>query len=284
MLYRFSVCGGNQMKSTLCCRICSTVFAVLLACSSVAAANLPNNSITVVSSHVIGKSKAELSEHGGLSLYVKVDGEVILFDTGEENSPLLKNLEELGLDVAQIDAVVISHSHSEKIHGELLDVLSATEGKPKTFVPAPAIDAFLRQYPGANVVAVAKPTRILPDAWLVGPLRLETEGEADAVQALVLDQPDGLVVIVGCSFPGVASLVQQVKEVFGFRRIKLVAGGFHLQATSKAEIREISLSLQQKGVKGLALGPCTGEAAMKIFRQEWGDQAVTLDFGNPVRF
>lgn len=272
------------MRSTMYCRIWSAALTCLLICSLAGAASPPANSITVVSNHQMGKSKAELSAKGGLSLYVKVNGKVILFDTGDEASPLLKNLEELGLDATPIDAVVFSHSQSDHIHGELLDELSATEGKPKVYVPAPAGDEVLRQIPGANVVVVSKPTRVLPDAWLVGPMQLDAEGGSVVEQALVLDQPDGLVVIVGCTFPSVASVVQQVKEVFGFRRIKLVAGGFHLRATPKKEIREISLGLQQKGVKGLALSQCTGEAALKIFRQEWGARVVSLDFGNTIRF
>ena len=132
--------------------------------------------------------------------------------------------------------------------------------------------------------AVLKPTRVLPDAWIVGPIELETKGRPLIEQALVLDQPDGLVVIVGCSHPEIIEVVQQVKEVFGHRRIKLVAGGVHLQKTPSDEIREISLKLQQKGVKSLALSNCTGAPAMRIFRQEWGDRVVSLDGGDTIEF
>jgi len=272
------------MKSTLGCRVWCAAVAGLLVCSPIGAADPPANSITVVSSHLMGKSKAELSAKGGLSLCVKVNGKVILFDTGDEASPLLKNLEELGLDATLIDAVVLSHSHSDQIHGELSDVLTATSSKVKIYVPAPAGEAVSLKNLGANVVPVSKPTRILPDAWLVGPLQVDSEEDTAVEQALVLDRHDGLVVIVGCSFPGVASVVQQVKEVFGHRRIKLLAGGFHLRGISKKEIREISLNLQQKGVKGLALSRCTGDPALKIFREEWGDRVVSLDFGNTIDY
>jgi 7,8-dihydropterin-6-yl-methyl-4-(beta-D-ribofuranosyl)aminobenzene 5'-phosphate synthase len=249
-----------------------------------AAANPPADSITVVSSHLIGKSKAELAKKGGSSLYVKVNGKAILFDTGDGASPLLKNLEELSLDANLIDAVVYSHNQSDRVHGDVLDGLSATTETLKIYVPAPVGNAVLEQNSRANVVAVSKPTRVLLDAWLVGPMQFDSESGATVEQALVLDHPDGLVVIVGCSFPSVVSVVQQVKEVFGHRRIKLVAGGVHLRGTPKSEIRELSLGLQQKGVKGLALSQCTGEAALKIFRQEWGDRVVSLEFGSTIRF
>ena len=271
------------MKSTVYYRVWFATLVGLLICSPVGAADPPANSITVVSSHVAGKSKAELLARGGLSMYVKVNGKVILFDTGGEASPLLQNLEELGLEASPIDAVVLSHSEADQVHG-LHDLLSATALKPKIYVPGAAAKAILQENPEAQVVVVSKPTRVLPDAWLVGPMHLDSEGGATVQQALVLDQPDGLIVIIGCSFPGVASAVQQVKEVFGHRRIQLVAGGFHLRGTPKQEIRDLSLKLQQKGVKGLALSNCTGEPALKIFRQEWGDRVVSLDFGNTIDF
>jgi 7,8-dihydropterin-6-yl-methyl-4-(beta-D-ribofuranosyl)aminobenzene 5'-phosphate synthase len=232
----------------------------------------------------MGSSNAERKAKGGLSLYVKVNGNIILFDTGDASSPLLERLEDLGLDPALIAAVVLSHSPSAQAHGELRNLLSATPSEAKIYVPAPAGEATSQRNPGATVVAIARPTSVVPDAWLVGPIQLDTEGETTEELVLVLDRPEGLVVIVGCSHPGIAEVVQQVKEVFGYRRIKLVAGGLHLQSTSKQEIREISLSLQQKGVQELALSACTGEPALKIFRQEWGDRVVPLDRGDTILF
>jgi 7,8-dihydropterin-6-yl-methyl-4-(beta-D-ribofuranosyl)aminobenzene 5'-phosphate synthase len=271
------------MKSTKNCKVLYVVLTGLLACSAVGMAGPPDNSITVVSSHEPGKSKAELFAKGGLSTYIRVNGKVILFDTGGETASLVQNLEELGLDVGAIDAIVLSHSEPDHV-SDLTDLLKAAEMKPKIYVPAAAGEATSLRNPGATVVAVAKPTRVLPDAWLVGSIQLDTDGETFDEQALVLDRPDGLVVIVGCSHPGIAEVVQQVKEVFGHQRIKLVAGGIHLQKTSKDEIREISLKLQQKGVTSLALSNCTGDPAMKVFRQEWGDRVVSLDRGETIDF
>ena len=271
------------MKSTLFCRAIVAVLAGLLVCSSVGTASPPDNSITAVSSHEPSKSKAELFTKGGLSTYVKVEGKVILFDTGGEATPLLENLEKSGLDVTLIGAIVLSHNDPDRVFG-LTDLLNAAAEKPKVFAPPTAARAMMEANPEALVVAVSKPTLVLPDAWLVGPIQLENEGVTFYEQALVIDRPDGLVVIVGCSHPEIISVVQQVKEVFGHRTIKLVAGGFHLQKIPKDEIREISLKLEQKGVKSLALGNCTGEPAMKIFRQEWGDRVVSFDRGDTIRF
>jgi 7,8-dihydropterin-6-yl-methyl-4-(beta-D-ribofuranosyl)aminobenzene 5'-phosphate synthase len=272
----------SAMKSTFCCGVLHAILAGVV-CSSAGAVSPPDNSITAVSSHPPGKSKAEVFVSGGLSTYVKVNGQVILFDTGGEAASLVQNLDELGLDVSAIDAIVLSHSKGDHV-SDLTELLKAAEMNPKIYVPAAAGEATSQRDPGATVIAVAKPTRVIPDAWLVGPIQLDVDGKTFDKQALVLDQTGGLVVIVGCSHPGIAEVVQQVKEVFGHRRIHLVVGGFHLQKTSKDEIREISLKLQQKGVKSLALSNCTGDPAMKIFRQEWGDRVMSFDRGETIDF
>jgi len=270
------------MKSTSCFRISFTFLAVGLI-ASVTVAQPPTDSITVANSHPSSKAKADISPKGDLSAYVMVEAGVILFDTGSASPPLLPKLVQLNLDASLIDAVVLSHDHPEHHHG-LADVLKATALKPKVYAPATIAEEVSKQNPEATVVAVAKPTRVLPDAWLVGPIDVEFEGETSVAQALVLDRPDGLVVIIGCTNPAVSSIIEQVKEVFGHRRIKLIAGGIHLRASKRNDIKELSLRLQQMGVKGLALSECTGEPALKIFRQEWGDQLSSFNFGDTVGY
>ena len=272
------------MKSkSFCWFMCGVLFGLLVCSSVVATAGAPDGSLTAVSGHQASKSKAELYTKGGLSTYVKIDGKAILFDIGGDAASLLSNLEKSGLDPALIEAIVFSHNQSDRIFG-MTDLLNATEEKPKVFALPTLATALMEANADALVVAVSKPTRILPDTWIVGPIELEIECDTVYEQALVLDQPDGLIVIVGCSHPAVVSVVQQVKEVFGHRRIQLVAGAVHLQKIPKDEIREISLKLQQKGVQSLALSNCTGEPAMKIFRQEWGDNLLTFDAGDTLRF
>ncbi len=269
------------MLSQSCLKVCLLLFTGLILGALPGAADLAADSITVVYNHVPGKSKAELTARGGLSAFVQFNGKTILFDTGGESTPLVQNIEKLGLDPALIDVVVLSHNHWDHVYG-LPGVLSATGMKAKVYVPAPAGGAVLQRNPAADVKVVTKPVGILTDAWLVGPIQLEYKGGTISEQALVLDTDGGLVVIVGCSHPGIVSVVRQVKEVFGHRKIRLVAGGFHLRGTSKDEIKDISLQLQSMGVETLGLGHCTGDSALKVFRQEWGDRVVPFDLGDSV--
>jgi 7,8-dihydropterin-6-yl-methyl-4-(beta-D-ribofuranosyl)aminobenzene 5'-phosphate synthase len=240
-------------------------------------------SITVVTSHSPGKSNAEVSAKGYLSTYIEIDGRAILFDTGKGLVSLRQKLDGLGLEVAAIEAVVFSHNDLASVR-DLSELFISADRQKKVYVPSPMRNADVLQNLDAKVVEVFEPVGVLPDAWLVGPMSLESGDSTTVEQLLVLDRPEGLVVIVGCSHPGVVSVVKQVREVFGARKIKLVAGGFHLQATSKADIKEISLGLQRMGIDALALSSCTGETALKIFRKEWRGRVVSFDSGDTIRF
>jgi 7,8-dihydropterin-6-yl-methyl-4-(beta-D-ribofuranosyl)aminobenzene 5'-phosphate synthase len=271
------------MKSTGLDKVLCAAFSGLMLCSVVGSTEPPANSVTVIHNHTSGKSKAEISARGCLSMYIKVHDKVVLFDTGIEASSPLQNLDTLGLDETAVDAVVLSHEQPKQVHG-LLDVLSANEMKPKVFVPAPAGEAISKMLPGANVVAVSKPVGVVRDAWLMGPLQSENNGEELTEQVLVIDEPSGLVIVAGCSHPDVVSIVKEVKAVFGARKVKMVAGGFHFQGTSRNEIKETSLGLQMMGINQLALCSCAGESALKIFRKEWGVRLLSFNEGDTVGF
>ncbi len=271
------------MKSTIWNRAGFALGAIVLLCSPIAYAKASGNSLEVVSIHAGGDSKTEVSSRGGLSTIVLFKDSTILFDTGAEGEKLLRNMEVSGIDAKNIDAIVISHNQWDRLDG-LSDVLGAADMVPKVYVPAPGREEILRENPQADVIAVEKAVGILPDTWLLGPLKVDADDTNAAAQVLVLDSRDGLVVIVGCSYPGVISIVEQVKEIIGHRKIQLLAGGFHLRGIKRNEIKEISLRLQTMGVKKLALGGCTSEPAIKVFRQEWGDQVVFLNLGNSVGF
>jgi len=247
------------------------------------ASETPPDSITVVYNHIRGDSDAELQTGGGLSAFVRFKGQVVLFDTGGETSPLLQNIEELGHSMGRLDAVVISHNHWDHVYG-LPGVLSVTRDDPRVYVPESAQEAILQQNPRADVVAVSEPTQFMPGMWLVGPLQVAHRSATVSEQALVLDHEDGLIVLVGCSHPGIVAIVEDVKKTLGDRKIQLVAGGFHLRSTPRGEIKRISAKLRQLGVEKLAPSHCTGDGALAVFRREWSDRLVSFDLGDTVIF
>lgn len=65
---------------------------------------------------------------------VDYDGRRLLFDTGASGSVLLENLQQLGIDPATIEAVILSHQHDDHIGG--LPALLATGVHPTVYAPA----------------------------------------------------------------------------------------------------------------------------------------------------
>jgi 7,8-dihydropterin-6-yl-methyl-4-(beta-D-ribofuranosyl)aminobenzene 5'-phosphate synthase len=237
----------------------------------------------VVYNHIRTESGADLKTGGGFAALVEFDGRALLFDTGGQADFLLQNIQELKQGASPIEAVVISHNHWDHVYG-LPGILGVIRNGPKIYVPESSREVILQQNPRGNIVAVDGPTRIMPRVWLTGPMRAEFRGTTLAEQALVLEHEDGLVVLVGCSHPGLVAIIERVREMFEDRKILLVGGGFHLLRLPQDEVRQISAKLRQYGVERLAPSHCTGDEATDTFRQEWGEKFVSFNLGDSFSF
>lgn len=60
--------------------------------------------------------------------------------------------------------------------------------------------------------------------------------------------------------------------------------GFHLTGLTDEKIREIILALKKIGVRKVAPSHCTGEKAIVLFRESWGDSFLEGGVGAIVEF
>ena len=83
-------------------------------------------------------------------------------------------------------------------------------------------------------------------------------------QALILETSQGLVVIVGCSHPGIVSMLERVKQQRN-REIYWVIGGFHLIDNQANDLPRSEILSVIEGVKNLGVK----DAARPIAREGW---------------
>ena len=119
--------------------------------------------------------------------------------------------------------------------------------------------------------------RFYKSFWNQRPLFYDEMGE----QSLIVNTSQGLIVITGCSHPGIVNVLKRAKMIVN-RKVYLVFGGFHLKENSDEEIMEIVSDLKDLGV--LKVGPthCTGDKAIELFKKEYGDDFVQMGVGRVI--
>jgi len=182
----------------------------------------------------------------GFAALVAHNGRRVLLDTGAKAEVFLENLRKLDIDPASIEHVVISHAHADHTGG--LERLLALN--PRLVVHQPKSPEPYQVVPGVYSTGV-----------LTGP---------PSEQALVIDTAKGLVVLTGCSHPGVVRMVEAAQRQRGKDAVRLVLGGFHMLEQSEAQIKATIAALKRMNV-GVAMPThCSGDLTIKLFREAFG--------------
>ena len=136
-------------------------------------------------------------------------------------------------------------------------------------------------WPGANFELVDKNTEIAPDIHLIA-LVSDKPGTLELRElSLAINTPEGMVVVVGCSHPGVEKIVAAAATINP--RIHAIVGGFHLVVTSDADIGKVVAALHETyKVDCLAPGHCTGEPAFSALKKAFGDHYLYAGLGTTV--
>lgn len=216
--------------------------------------------------------KAGLGTAWGFSAYITYQDENILFDSGGSGSLLLSNLEALKIPPSEIQNLVLSHEHNDHTGG-LQSLLNAGTD-PKLYIPPSFSNGFKSSYRNqAQLIEVRPGTEILNNMISTG----EMTGPPPE-QGLVIDTAEGLVIITGCAHPGVDAMVRQAKSL-SEKEIYLVLGGFHLGNATDARVNQIISEFQRLGVKHVAPCHCTGDRAIGMFRNAFGEDFIRVGVG-----
>lgn len=146
----------------------------------------------------------------GFSCLIETPGKNILFDTGARGNILLTNMRKIQIDPSMVDSVFISHRHWDHTGG-LSDFL---KGNP-TVVYIP--DSCPKPRIATEVIKIKEPSEIYENIY--------STGELDHFeQSLVIKQGLTIVVITGCSHPGVGQILGAASQ---FGRVTTLVGGLH---------------------------------------------------------
>jgi 7,8-dihydropterin-6-yl-methyl-4-(beta-D-ribofuranosyl)aminobenzene 5'-phosphate synthase len=248
----------------------------------------------------------------GFACLVEAHRHTVLFDTGADPAVLKDNLAALKVDPAKIEAVVISHWHPDHTRGApglgklagvraltprgLEDFATLRSAGVKEDVARNIADWLAKETAkltsaGLELVVVSQATPLFDGIAVSEPLpfgQIPTDkpGRESTYpfweQCLTVDTPEGLVVIVGCSHPGILPMLEQVKRQTG-RPLYLVIGGFHLLEEPEDAVRRIATTMQAMGVAYVSPTHCTGEAAVHVFRDVFGDRYVSAGVGAVIK-
>jgi 7,8-dihydropterin-6-yl-methyl-4-(beta-D-ribofuranosyl)aminobenzene 5'-phosphate synthase len=138
-------------------------------------------------------------------------------------------------------------------------------------------------WPGANITLIDKTTEIAPGLHLIA-LVSDKPGTLELRElSLAIDTTEGIVIVVGCSHPGIDNIVKAAAAISP--RIHMVAGGLHLVVAKDADIEAVIASLHDSyKVAYVAPGHCTGEPTFNALKKAYGERDLYAGLGTRIVF
>ncbi|MBE5884534.1 MAG: MBL fold metallo-hydrolase [Lachnospiraceae bacterium] len=249
-------------------------------------------------------------EHG-LSFYVETPRHKLLLDAGASDK-VLENAKILGIDLTQVDTLVLSHGHYDHSGG----ILAIAETNPQMNIYMQR-SAGLDYYHGERYIGIDKeilkfPCLMLLDGdcqideelsvfthikgrrlWPKGNLALQRKDKAGPVQddfeheqCLVITAEGKRILLSGCAHNGILNILDQYRMLYQGEP-DVVISGFHM--VQKAEyskedvqnIRETAKELQNMHTR-FYTGHCTGLLAFDIMKEVMGEQLQYVHCGDRI--
>jgi 7,8-dihydropterin-6-yl-methyl-4-(beta-D-ribofuranosyl)aminobenzene 5'-phosphate synthase len=257
-----------------------------------------------------------LAEHG-LSFWIELGSRRILFDAGQSDI-LFHNASILGIDLRTAEALVLSHGHYDHVGG-LKKALELAPGVQVYLHPRALEAKFACRSEQSRSIGMERempqvldrrirdglgsfttgPVEIFPGVWATGeiprrsaledtggPFYLDPSGtrpdELWDDQALVLETPDSLVVILGCAHAGVINTLDYIAELFPSRPIRTVLGGMHLGRASRARVAHTIMALCGHNVQRIGPPHCTGQEASDGLWDALPDKCFVRNVGTQI--
>ncbi len=249
-----------------------------------------------------------IAEHGFAALITVTAGgstHRLLFDAGLSPDGLVSNMRALGVDLGSIEAIVLSHGHSDHTAGldgfiravgrTSLPVIIHPEfwSRRRLVIPGhdpvelPTTSRPALEGAGFTIIEDRQPSFLFDGSVLITgevdrtsgfepgfPPQQALRGGRWEPDPLVLDDQalivhvrgKGLVVLTGCGHAGVVNITRYARKLTGVSQVHAVMGGFHLGGPLfEPLIPQVCAELERLSPAVLVPAHCTGWAAQRAF-------------------
>ncbi len=311
------------MAQPLTLRKASKIELVSLIDNSVDLLSTPSRREVETLWHWCGRTgEMPVAEHG-FSMLIRVFGvdgvHTVLFDTGVSPNGVVENAKRMGLNLGNVEVVVLSHGHYDHFGG-LTKVVEAINRESLEIIAHK--DMFrrrgtlnfkgeIREYPTFPQIPQSKPLKIVNTTQpfpicggygvVSGEIPRTVEFEKGLLnnqifrdgawqpdpdlmdeRALVFDvEGKGLVVVSGCAHAGIINTLRYAQEITGESEVYGVFGGFHLAGREFEKRIEVTVEeLRKFSPKMVASSHCTGWRALYALHVAFPDVFVFNSVGN----
>ena len=222
---------------------------------------------------------SDLKRGWGYSSFIEYGGRRILFDTGSNGANFEHNVKLLGIDLKNLDFVVISHRHNDHTAGlhhvlrenPSLTIYTPVEGAGFNGQTGPVLMNLIKRY----VASVPDDMR-----YFGGNPPTENRPESPWPGAR-FKTPKGGVLVVGCSHPGIERLVEAATKIDS--QLYEVFGGFHLVDIPDDKVTEMVMAFRDKWkIERMAAGHCTGQFAFAELIRVFGPRFDPAGVGSVI--
>ncbi len=90
-------------------------------------------------------------------------------------------------------------------------------------------------------------------------------------QSLIIEGPQGLVLVLGCAHAGMINILRHAMEKTGSDRVSAVIGGTHLDFAAPQQVEDTIAALKEYRVEKIGVSHCTGLKAAARLYSEFGE-------------